>query len=301
LGWQIIVVNSGGFVPVGTRAIISTTATLTTPLTPATDEGKIAVFDGISNTPTFVTPVDGDGILVNGETGVNENKGYVFDGTVPGGSWIQFTGLGLVDAGDGLTKTGNTIDVVGGDGITALADSIELDLKAGGGLLIDTGEVGVDASAIAGAGLEDDGTEKLRIAAAAAGDGLTGGGGSALAVVADGDTITVTASGVKGTKAQKADKELLPVVTSGDNFDTTLDIVATPVGDRYIQVFVNGLKVVIGDASKLKDCYFSVDAGANARALGDIVATDDFIWNGVIAGYQLETDDSIDFDYEIAA
>ncbi len=61
--WKLIVANSGGFVPVGTRAIISTVATLTTPLTPATDEGKIAVFDGISNTPTFITLVDGDALL----------------------------------------------------------------------------------------------------------------------------------------------------------------------------------------------------------------------------------------------
>lgn len=61
-------------------------------------------------------------------------------------------------------------------------------LVAGHGLALADGGAGgdadltVDASDLAGTGLEDDGAEKLRIAAAAAGDGLQGGGGVALAV-----------------------------------------------------------------------------------------------------------------------
>lgn len=53
----------------------------------------------------------------------------------------------------------------------------------------------IDVSDFAGTGLEDDGSENLRIAAAAAGSGLTGGGGSALAVGA-GTHITVNADDV---------------------------------------------------------------------------------------------------------
>lgn len=64
--------------------------------------------------------------------------------------WAQFTGAGQINAGDGLSKSGNTLNV--------------------------------DVSDFAGTGLEDDGSENLRIAAAAAGDGLQGGAGSALAV-----------------------------------------------------------------------------------------------------------------------
>ena len=59
----------------------------------------------------------------------------------------------------------------------------------------------VDVSDFAGAGLEDDGSENLRIAAAAAGNGLTGGAGTALSVSPDVTTgatvcgLTVGANG----------------------------------------------------------------------------------------------------------
>jgi len=75
-----------------------------------------------------------------------------------------------------------------GDGLQAT------DGGAGGDYVLD-----VDVSDFAGAGLEDDGAENLRIAAAAAGDGLTGGGGGALAV----DSTVVRTSGnqiIAGTK-----------------------------------------------------------------------------------------------------
>lgn len=80
-------------------------------------------------------------------------------------SFTQFTGIGALIAGDGLTKTGSTIDVGAGDGIT-----------------VNVNDVAVNTTAIAGTGLENDGSNNLRIAATAAGAGLAGGGGSALYV-----------------------------------------------------------------------------------------------------------------------
>ncbi len=74
-------------------------------------------------------------------------------------TFTQFTGLGSITAGNGLTKTGNTIDG-NADGTTI--------------------EISSDA---------------FRIAAGAAGNGLTGGGGSALAVGA-GTGISVAADTV---------------------------------------------------------------------------------------------------------
>jgi len=82
-----------------------------------------------------------------------------------------------------------------GDGIDIAAGTISTDLKASGGLKIDTTELAVEPADFAGTGLEDDGSDNLRIAAAAAGNGLTGGGGSALAVGA-GTGIVVNAADI---------------------------------------------------------------------------------------------------------
>jgi hypothetical protein len=63
----------------------------------------------------------------------NADSGYVLtnDGTITVGTtalvFTQFTGLGQVTAGTGLTKTGNTLNAVGtADRITANADSIDI-------------------------------------------------------------------------------------------------------------------------------------------------------------------------------
>ena len=63
----------------------------------------------------------------------NADSGWVLttDGTITLGTtaltFTQFTGLGQVTAGNGLTKNGNTIDVVGtADRITANSDSIDI-------------------------------------------------------------------------------------------------------------------------------------------------------------------------------
>lgn len=63
----------------------------------------------------------------NGDSGwVLTTDGAITIGTTPL-SFVQFTGLGQVVAGNGLTKTGNQIDVVGTtDRITANADSIDI-------------------------------------------------------------------------------------------------------------------------------------------------------------------------------
>ena len=67
------------------------------------------------------------------EGATNADSGWVLttDGTITLGTtaiaFTQFTGLGQVVAGNGLTKTGNTIDVVGtADRITINSDSIDI-------------------------------------------------------------------------------------------------------------------------------------------------------------------------------
>ena len=63
----------------------------------------------------------------------NADSGYTLtnNGTVTIGTtalvFTQFTGLGQITAGNGLTKTANTLDVVGGLGIVANANDVAID------------------------------------------------------------------------------------------------------------------------------------------------------------------------------
>jgi hypothetical protein len=67
------------------------------------------------------------------EGSVNADSGWVVSSNgniIPGMhdmNWVQFSGAGQITAGDGLTKSGNTINVVGtADRITANADSVDI-------------------------------------------------------------------------------------------------------------------------------------------------------------------------------
>lgn len=95
-------------------------------------------------------------------------------------------------------------------------------------------------------------------------------------------------------------KDMTASVTSSDgDAATATTIVGTPAGDSYVQVYINGVKVVLADGNKLSDCYFSGDGGTTARPIADIVAGDTLYWVGSVATYELDGDDRIDFDYVV--
>lgn len=75
-------------------------------------------------------------------------------------------------------------------------------------------------------------------------------------------------------------------------------IAATPSSDGYVQVAVNGDIVELGDGVMTKDCFFGSD-GSTPRAIADIQVGDLLYWNGVVAGYNLDANDKIDFFYSI--
>jgi hypothetical protein len=89
--------------------------------------------------PTRAIDADGTSELTAGtfvfveQGGTNADSGWVIstDGAITVGTtdieWVQFSGAGQVVAGSGLTKAGNTLDVVGtADRITVNADSIDI-------------------------------------------------------------------------------------------------------------------------------------------------------------------------------
>lgn len=159
--WVKVVSNSGGFIPSGTRAILSTTTALISPYTDATDDGKVVSFSGSSNTGTDTGDATNySALLIQNAThdSYYENIGFTFEGTVPTGSWIQFTGAGTINAGVGLVMTGNTINVNLGAGIKELP----------------TDQIGIDLSAVSGLELTGTGAgDTLQIADTIAGNGLS--------------------------------------------------------------------------------------------------------------------------------
>ena len=98
------------------------------------------------------------------------------------------------------------------------------------------------------------------------------------------------------------DKDMTPLVTSGDNSPTGLYISYTPFLDSSVNVKLNGIDVNLGDASnyQTKSCYFSPN-GLVVRNIQDIEAGDELYWNGAFVGFELDATDDIDFLYQTSA
>ncbi|CAG7581574.1 MAG: capsid decoration protein [uncultured marine phage] len=65
--------------------------------------------------------------------------------------FVQFSQAGVIEAGNGLTKTGNTLNIGAGNGITVNTDDVEV--TAGTGISVDGTGVNVDGSSLSGDGL----------------------------------------------------------------------------------------------------------------------------------------------------
>lgn len=85
--------------------------------------------------------------------------------------------------------------------------------------------------------------------------------------------------------------------TADGQLATNTPVAATPFQDSQMLVDVNGHGESLGDGVKAKSCYFSRDGGATALPVQDIQPGDFLYWNGSIAGYELEVDDLVTFNY----
>lgn len=112
--------------------------------TDASENGIYTV--NASGAPTRATDFDSNAEVTSGafafveEGTTNADNGFVLstNGAITVGTtnlaFTQFSGGGAITAGSGMTKSGNTINVIGGDGITANADDIAIDIAASSAL-----------------------------------------------------------------------------------------------------------------------------------------------------------------------
>ena len=139
---------------------------------------------------------------------VNLGVGYVLTtpnpitlGTTPL-VFTQFTGAGTVLAGAGMTKTGNTLDVIGGDGLVVAADLVSANIDTAAGLKFDASS-----------------PKKIQVAL-------------------DGTSLSVSGAGLKVNAAKFVTRETPAGTLNGTN--TVFTLAATPtVGSE--EVFLNGL------------------------------------------------------------
>jgi hypothetical protein len=166
---------------------------------------------------------------------------------------VQLPGPSDVIAGAGLTRTGQTLDVVAADSsLTVGANNVGV--AAGEGIEISTGvRVKLDGGTLArsGSGLKvaDAGITATQIAAAVAGDGLSGGAGSALSVNTDDSTIEkssdalrVKDAGITAAKLGSGARRIVRETPSGtvNGSNDTFTLANTPASGKE-EVFLNGL------------------------------------------------------------
>lgn len=175
-------------------------------------------------------------------------------------TFTQFSSAGVVNAGDGLGKSGNDlfIKVLSTGGLEISSDELKIKIK--------NSSVSTDASGLE-VGLNAEGSIAIK-----------GGAGLAAPIMRPQAGLSVASA------------------VSADNTDTGLTLSATPTAGGFVQVLINGIMIELGNGVKTKDGYFSGDNGSTARAHSAVASGDKFFWNGSSV-FTLDTTDRVDFLY----
>lgn len=285
--------------------------------TDASENGIYTV--NASGAPTRATDFDSDAEVTSGafafveEGTVNADNGFVLstNGSITVGTtnlaFTQFSGGGAITAGSGMTKSGNTINVIGGDGITANADDIAIDIAASsalnfvGGALdvtIDLSDSTNDVTGTLAVGNGGTGATSLDdIVAGSTKVSITDGSGT---VIGGDVTIDITESNLDlGNMGGTADLTsqvtgVLPVAnggTGGANAGAARTALGLAIGSD-VQAYdaqladVAGLTpadgaIIIGDGSN-----FTTESGATARTSLGLGTGDTPTFNGAAMNSQ---------------
>jgi hypothetical protein len=192
-------------------------------------------------------------------------------------SFVQFSGAGSVNAGAGLTQTGNTIDVIAADAsLTVGANNVAVQRDAAGaiglsgsGVKVNVDAVGIEISSNA-IQLKDSGVTTAKIAAAAvdenkiaasvAGAGISGGAGTALAVeLATNPGLEFDAGGAAGKVQVKVDAA--GAITRGASG------LAAAVDASTIEINANALRVKDAGITAAKIAAAAVDESKLAASV----------------------------------
>ncbi|MFH7835041.1 MAG: hypothetical protein QXL51_00385 [Candidatus Aenigmatarchaeota archaeon] len=166
---------------------------------------KIAEWDG--SQWVYYTPENNWAVLIE-----TTDSGFTYDhNSTDTFKWVQFTGAGQINAGVGLQKSGNTLSVRLGAGITELP----------------TGEVGIDLASNSGLELVPD-----------------EGSAAELKVKVDNQTIRINSDGaLEVFYREKLARERF--ITSGSTSNFQLS--GTPLPNREILVYLDGLLMYEGE------------------------------------------------------
>ena len=172
-------------------------------------------------------------MLVISDTSLNENTAWTYDGSV----WVQFTGAGAINAGNGLDKSGNTIFVGNGDGIQVNADSIEVDLT------------------VTNPGLELVGTspdKTLQVQADGAHGIIRGASGVEIEIDDTPDTLDVDADGLKVVGLPslfKINDTAVGATVTAPNLDTLTD------GSTNVTLHTHAPPTSVEEATRVEDTH----------------------------------------------
>jgi hypothetical protein len=89
--------------------------------------------------------------------------------------------------------------------------------------------------------------------------------------------------------------DMVALITDTDG-DLACDTAILNVPISVVTVNVNGLLVNVGSGTTAS-CFFSGDNGSTKRNIGDEQQGDKLYWVGSVSGYELASDDIIDFIY----